>query len=502
MDYKTFFESHTKHSRFKNYLDGKKLYTGDHRGAFGVSQYEAFDDPSKNYIIANYPEVLTDRLVDLIFGEEPKIVFADEKNQKWWDNYSREDSFHIKIRTLGETASYAGEAVMQVGSNKDKIEIFQVENDCWFPIYNTSNPGLKPEGHIKKIKTVIDQKEYYMIEVHKLGEIEYTVLDKDYVELDYNSRVRLFEGVLIDAEIGRVQNRLVDKTECSSPLMFHLKNRTISGEFFGLSDYTIGLTSKVYGINAILNQNQGVLRKHADPKMKVPKSLIQQITQKIEVIKQKDPENIDFEFDMREKTALTDLYRSNKYDHLFDAAILKKLQFLGVEMGDVEPGYITWDGKLDQAFAQIDKLEKLIHQESGLAKILVDPEMATGAASGVAISRMAQPTISKAQKKISHLKDTLQRMIYTILELAQKRLGAELTPDYPTITFQDGLVNSVQETIDEVLPQLDSGVMSKEEAIQVIRNCDQKTAQKSLELIQKENDIMSPVIEAGIVNPK
>jgi Phage portal protein, SPP1 Gp6-like len=501
MDYKAFFAKHDAHPRFSNYVGGKKLYIGKHREAFGVAQYEMYANPNVEYIVANYHQILTDSLTNLIFGEEPMITFKDEKTQKWWDEYARSDSFYIKIRQLGETASYSGDAAIQITTDEDKVEIFELENECWYPIYNPNNPSLGAEGHIKKIKIEINKKVCWMVEVHTDGKIEYMVLDKDYQDMGQEVAAQWFGKILVDPDEQVSNFKLVDNHGCGNPLIFNLKNNSIKGEYFGLSDYTIGLNTKVNAINQIINQNQDILKKHADPKMVVPKNLVIQIKSKLEEIKKTSANKLSaYDLGVDEKNGITKMARSKMYENMFDDTMIKKLRYLGVDVEDVKPEYITWDAKLEQSFLQISNLEKMIHQESGLAKILVNPEMATGAASGVAILRMAQPTISKAQKKISYLKDTLQQLIYTILELANKRLKQGVSPEYPTITFQDGLINDVKETLDEQVIMLTEGITSKVEAIMAVRSTDKENALAVLDVIAKENDLFDPV--APTIKPK
>jgi Phage portal protein, SPP1 Gp6-like len=479
----------TNHNRFTRYNRGRKLYLGEHADVFSISDYDYYKNPSVDYLVYNYCEVMTNAFCNLIFSESPQIevATAQEKLEKWRD----ESNMMTILRECSETASYAGDAVVRLSMENDKVVLEQIDNNNWYPIFDPSCPNKKAVGHVIKYEKRIDKILHWLLEIHKTGKIQYEA----YIVQDDGKKTQKpvmdnwaheMNWVLVDND-GKEE--LCYTTKCDLPLVFHLKNNSISNEFFGLSDYTIPLVSKVYAINQNLNQIQYVLKRHAHPKMTVSAKLIKQASQEVQ---QDNDEAIKLGF--KDASRAKEMANSQGRDLFQDEVakrLLRNMEFMPSDVNGGEAKYLTWDGNLNESREQMKTLKQSLYEETQLAKVLVDPEANMGTASGVAILRMAQSSLHKAEKKQSYLREFIKQIVYTYLQLSGE------SPAYPSVKFRDGLVNDMQELINEETAKLDAGITSKHGAIKRVNDCDDKQADEVLALIQAENNILggdNPII--------
>jgi hypothetical protein len=127
----------------------------------------------------------------------------------------------------------------------------------------------------------------FLLEIHTAGFIEYEAYHqtkelKDAVQIDPMIDFEdILANILVQPDKFKLQGVLQYETNCKYPLVFHLPNYKRAGRFFGESDYTVPVIAKVYAINQNYNQIQYVLRKHAHPKMIVPKEVIKQAIKQV-----------------------------------------------------------------------------------------------------------------------------------------------------------------------------------------------------------------------------
>ena len=232
MDYLKYIDNNN--ARFGRYSLGKKLYTGSHSEVFNINQYEYFRNPERDYIPYNFCAVLTDTFANLMWSEEPGIKMPDVGtkegvNQKFVDDWVKRSSLMATLRECSEEASYAGDAVVRLRLDNGEVEAEQIDCSSWYPIYDPSNPK-KATGHIikytKKVKEGSTDVEYWLLEIHTKGLIEwvaYRITDGKPVKMSDPMGAFSDEltGVLIDSD-GNLTNDYKLSTGCSKPLVFHL----------------------------------------------------------------------------------------------------------------------------------------------------------------------------------------------------------------------------------------------------------------------------------------
>lgn len=502
MSYLKYIDLNKTNTRFKEYEFNKKLYKGEHADVFNIKQFEYYTDPKIQYIVYNYTEILTNVFKDLIWSEKPVITLTKGKNQKYFDDFVDHDEFFLTMKEATETASHSGEAVFQISTDEimpDKIgpSVTQIDNGIWYPIYDENNPGKKAKGHIKCISKPLKDRKItaLLLEIHTPGQIEWEAYYKADSEKEYKvcSIMDYFSNemgeVLVNELTLTKEGKAIYQTKCRYPLIFHMRNNRIAGEHFGRSDYTIPVISKSYAINQNYNQIQYVLKKHSHPKMIVPKEVIKQAIAQV-TSNNSEAKNMGYESAEKAKK----LYTGDKslFETLIAQKLIDKLEFYGSDVNSTDPKYLTWDGNLTESRENIKMLKQALTEETQLAKVLIDPDMSVGTASGVAILRLAQPSLSKAQNKISFIENTMKKIIYTILELASKHQldnSQGVEAEIPTIKFRDGLVNDIKEEIEKQQLLLDNQLTTKLDAIIATRNLTQEQAVEKLKEIESDNNL-------------
>lgn len=485
-----------KDNRIALYEFRRKLYEGEHHEVFKINEFEYFTDPKTEYIVYNYCEVLTETINDLIWANNPTIKFGDVAAQKFFDEYKKKDEFFIKMSEGCVVASYAGDAVFKLVITKVGNEfvpsLMPVDLADWFPVYNKKSPWSEPQAHIMYSEKKEEKGVAVLLEIHKAGSIEWEAYWKESDTSASCTRVNPMSyfadelgNVLVDPEEFRSTGRLIYNTRCDYPLVFHLRNRRKPLDFFGKSDYTQPMVSKIFAINMILNLVQYVVKKHGNPKMVLDRKVIDQATNEVTAAIDKSGGGKPIDVDtILTKTVGKTFVRSAVANKLLD-----KVEFYGAGATEREPKYLTWDGKLDQAFEQKKTLIEALLDETQLAKILIDPELAGGSPSGEAVKRMAQPSLNKAARKIMQIEATMNRIIYTLLQLSKVNniKGAQkIKVEFPAIEFKKGLVESLQETIDKNERLLNNGLTTKVDAIAEVHNLTREQAEAKRGEIKKE----------------
>ena len=452
------------------------LYRGNHFAVFDIDKFSYFTN-SKQYIVYNFPEILTNTINDLIWNEAPKILFDNPQSQDAFDQFKFQTGLMIKLREATTTSSFAGDAVLRLTMEDGKVCIDQIDNRIWYPIFNPNNPRSEATGHILKYsKSITKDTQAILLEIHTKGQIEYQAysltsgnytLEKPTV--NWSDEIN---DVLIDPNLAKVNGQFIYKTNCDYPLVFVISNNKSNTSYFGQSDYTAPIISKVLGINSLLNQSQSVLRRHANPKMIVPKQVINQAVREMQA-------NSGLATELGVSDLSLNQYQTGQTlsESIVASKIINKLEFFGSDINGAEPKYLTWDGNLESSEKQLHTLLNACYDESQLSKILIDPTATTGNLSGVAIMRMCQQSLNKASKKQAYIMDTLAKMLFSWCQLSG------LEPQYPSIKFKDGLVNDLKETIENQELLLNNQLTSRLDAIQVTRDMTLEQAQEVISQI-------------------
>lgn len=478
------------------YQRNKLLYLGEAVSVFPLNP-KYYLNPSLDYVSYNIFQIITDTFVNLMLSETPILKFADPKNQELFNLFAVEEQFWLKIREMAKISSYAGESVARLGLIDGFINFDVIENNIWEPEIDPNRPNREARANSIIYTKVVGKKKFRFKETYfKDGKIKYqmengeksdllTIFSKELSFLSQSNPVEVEDGYIID-------------TQTNAPLFFRNINSSILGVYHGFSDYTTAIIAKAFNINFNLNQIQYVIKKHADPKMFVSEKFMRQAVEKAKS-QLKKVLGAEGDAEMSLENIKEGIYKgiggvtdkNNIFNYLNSQQILNQLEYYPVETNELVPNYLTWDGKLEESSNQIKRIKEMILEEAGVAKVLLEPELALGNVSGVALLRLIQPTIHKAFQKKEYLKYTIQGIVYSYLALYKVTSGQNITPEYPSVEFSDGLVNNLTEEIENQEKLLSLNLTNRQKALMSIYGMSSEQAEAAINEVEEENNLFN-----------
>lgn len=385
-------------------------------------------------IVLNYNKLVALKTADLVCGEAPTITYDGASSDviNAIRKYTNLDT--LLYETIIDVSRF-GDAVWRLYKNEEgKGQITIWEPTEWFPV--VSPDDKKRITHHVLARTIYKGqdpggKKFYelLVQIHEKGKYEQ----------------RIYE-LKEDGRIGKLLDSKEYKTGFDDFAVIHIPNITTSDSIFGHDDYA-PLDTIICELMVRFTQIQKILDKHANPSMKGPMSALE------------------------ESPSGEWVFRVGNY--------------FSVNPGDPEPGYLTWDGNLDAAFKEIEKLvdQLLIISEMGAA-FLSTNDSAGRAASGTSLRlRMLNP-LTKARRLIDPLDEKLKIALSEISKIGYEKA---LEKDKIEITWHDGLPNNPME--DAQLMAIRTGhrpTISRKRAIMYLENLNEEQAQKILDEIQED----------------
>ncbi|RSL29120.1 phage portal protein [Salibacterium salarium] len=121
--------------------------------------------------------------------------------------------------------------------------------------------------------------------------------------------------------------------------------------------------------------------------------------------------------------------------------------YIPVGPDEQEPGYMTWDARLDQAFKQLDELIGLAFMKSETPQWLFGTTMAgaesggsgTSHTDGAAIKQRFMPILSKVKRIRRYYDRGIRDALWLAQQLDVIHGDANFTPVYPKIHWKDGV---------------------------------------------------------------
>jgi hypothetical protein len=470
-------------ARIEQYTENRQLFLGNAFEAFNISQWGYFkkynpSNPDLSYNSYNWFGIMTKALADLIYLNPPVFEFKDKGNAEWFKEWAEDIDFDRKGYEGVLSNSYLGDAVFKIIKKGEIVDIIQIDPAIWFPEFDPNNPNGRAKSHTLKYSKKIDEKEYYLFEKHESKKITYSsfvVEGEEYNPISWKTAWKdELNSMTVDGRKSG-ETELVFETKCSEPLIVHIPNFKLPDIYFGLSDYSMSIKSKVFAYNNNATRVEAVLSKFADPKLVVPNAMIEGATKQLRSNKVNTQEIGLQDYSMYGQ----DLADSVNQSALAELILGKSIYGMPSDGSQLEPKALVWNADLTSSFKQMEALKMDLMQEGEISPILLDPSLGKGA-TGIAVKRLMQITLNKAQRKIMYLKSGLKELVYTAMELSGK------TAEYPSITFQPNILEDVAEIITNNQLKLDMGVQNKVGAIEEIYNLDQDQAQTKYTEIQEE----------------
>jgi hypothetical protein len=158
---------------------------------------------------------------------------------------------------------------------------------------------------------------------------------------------------------------------------------------------------------------------------------------------------------------------------------------------------VTWDGQLQAAFLELEKLADLIMKFSECSPAMFGEDSAGSIESGIAMKFRFTRTESKAARKRNYWDPVLSRVVYVALLLAARWHGGSPPTTPPVLTWKDGLPQNERETSEIETGLVSAKLSSRVESIMRIRQCDRKTAEAEILRIGSEEPTPPPMPESN-----
>lgn len=429
------------------------------------------------YISVNLASIICKKSADFLFGESVKVYsgVGDHSNeQKAFDRMMEQNHLGILLYESALSNAFAGDAFIKVRYGQEYGGDLPKELDEHRVIIeNLSAENVYPETVVwdkNRIKTYHVAVPYYdedaeqwflNVESHSSGEIRYH--QYTLTPLYYNALGEC-ERWSIDGLVEG-SNHVV-KTGVAMPLVVHIPNLATADEWEGIDDIT-ELHPLFDEINNRLSQIADILDKHANPALALPSGL---------------------------------LGMDENGNPQFNVAIDKVFEVMGKD--DILPQYITWNGQLNEAFTELDKLIDLVLTTAEIpAVVLGRGDSGTSGASGLSIKFRMNSLLAKINRKRQYYEKGLKQIFY----VAQKLEEAVGITDYeitiPVIEFNDGL--PIDEMQQATIAQIRTGgavTLSQKSAIMKLNNMTEEQAEAEIERIKAEQGASQPVAEPSMFN--
>ncbi|MGG3561661.1 phage portal protein [Neobacillus rhizosphaerae] len=450
--------------RIKRYRENKKLFMGQH-----YEILEKYNDVLSTYqqrqvyVTTNLAGLIAKKSADFLFGENALYSAGGKDNspeQEKLDEWVKQNDIHITNYESALSNAYRGDSFYKVRWGQEHGGMVPKELDPFRVIIEAQNaeyvfPETYPNDstrimafHIAVPSEVpnTDGEEWVLnVESHFPNKIVYRSFRMNPVEENING----ITSWRIYAEIGEA--REVD-TNVPFPLVVHVPNYSTDDSWEGIDDLSElkGLFSE---LNTRLSQISEILSKHADPAMIVPQGTLVE--------------------DENGQPA----YRVG-VDKVFE-----------VMTGELEPKYLTWNGQLEFAFREIEKILDLILMKAEIPAVALGVgDSGTSGSSGLAIKWRLNSLLAKINRKRQYYDKALKR-IFTIAQLLEmdRRKKVEFKPFVTVIKFQDGLPKDEME--QATIMQIRTGAkptISQKRAIMELEGISEEQAQQILDELEEE----------------
>lgn len=469
----SFYPNVTKEhgQRIKRYRENKRLVKGDH---FEILDKYTDVLPTYQqrtvYVTTNLAGLIAKKSADFLFGENAIYSAGrsdDSPEQAKLEEWVRENELNITNYESALSNAYRGDSFYKVRWGQEHGGLVPKELDPFRVIIEAQNaeyvfPETYPNDstrimayHIAVPSEVAGTKgeEWLLnVESHYPNRIIYRTFRMNPVAEDVNG----ITSWRIYAEVEEPQEV---ETNVPFPLVVHVPNYATDDSWEGIDDITElkGLFSE---LNERLSQISEILSKHADPAMIVPQGTL---------VEGEDGQP---------------QYRVG-VDKVFE-----------VMQGELEPKYLTWDGQLEYAFRELEKVIDIILMKAEIPAVALGVgDSGTSGSSGLAIKWRMNALLAKINRKRQYYDKALKR-IFTIAQMLEmdRRSKVDFEPFKPHVKFQDGLPKDEME--QATIMQIRTGAkatISQKRAIMELENVSEEQAQQILNELEDEekNTIVS-----------
>lgn len=456
----------------------KELFKGYHSNVFHESIGRLDRAKDTLYISVNLAGIICKKSADFLFGEEIKITAGlgdDTPEQKAFDRFMEQNHLNILLYESALSNAYAGDSFIKVRYGQEfggelppeldthRVIIENLDAERVFPETVMWDKNKIKVFHVAVPYYDSNQKQWFLnVESHSAGQIFYHQYTLSPLYTNRNGEVERWS---IDGVVEK--SFAVVNTGVPIPLVVHIPNLATADEWQGIDDLT-ELHPLLDEINNRLSQIADILDKHSNPAMAVPSGL---------------------------------LGTDEDGNAEFRVAVDKVFEVMGKD--DVVPQYITWNGQLNEAFQELDRLIDLVLTTSEIPAVALGRgDSGTSGSSGLAIKWRMNSLLAKINRKRQYYQKGLKQIFYTAQKLEEVLGIANYDLTIPVIEFKDGL--PIDEMEQANIMQVRTGgtkTMSQKTAIMKLNNMTEEQAEAEIQRIKEEEEANQVVADASIFNP-
>ncbi|OMD21701.1 phage portal protein [Paenibacillus odorifer] len=431
------------------------------------------------FIYTNYAGLICKKSADLLFGESPIYSAGEDSSteQKALERIVKDNALGTVNYEMAYGNAYRGDSFYKVkwaqeyrGALSETLDpyraVIEAQNAAYvFPETIPGNEKKIAAYHIAvpvKVTEGNSVKWELFVETHRPGELttaKYAMTaqsTKDGEVISWNITEE------IEAPSAPIE------TGVPLPLVVHVPNFALDTSWHGVDDITEN-RALLREINHRLTQISNILDKHADPILAVPTGVLED-----------GPDGVPQQ----------------------KAAYAKVFEIVGKD--DVIPQYVTWDGQLESAFKELDKLIDALLTVSELPPVALGKENAgTSGATGLAVKYRMGPLLSKTTRKRQYFDKALVEVLFIaqLLEHAQSREELGYTPTKPHIIFKDGLPTDAREMAE--IAQIRTGgkaTMAVSDAIKLLDGGNDEQAAQAIARIDGDESRTGGTVDSSLFN--
>ncbi|WP_214796592.1 MULTISPECIES: phage portal protein [unclassified Exiguobacterium] len=467
-------------SRITRYKENKKLFMGNHWDIFRQHD-KTLTHEQKNmlYVSVNFPSLIAKKSADFLFGEDASYSAGKGDNsteQERMDEWAEKNDLSIVNYEMALSNAYRGDAFYKVRYGQEHGGDLPKEFDPYRVIIERQNAEyVFPETAVGDANKIVayhiavphqpdKSKELWdlIVESHYAGYIEYSKFEMRPINYNMDGEVVSFK---ITAEYP--EERYSVNTGVPMPLVVHVPNYSVDDAWEGIDDIT-ELRPLLDEINNRLSQIASILDKHSDPALAVPYGSLQE----------------DVDGNPTFRVGMDKVFEVNGKD-------------------DVIPEYITWDGKLSDAFMELDKLVQYILVVAEVPEVAIGKgDSGTSGSSGLAIKWRMNSLLAKVNRKRQYFNKGL-KSVFMLAQMLEKAVGkADYEYFTPVIKFRDGLPKDEMEQANIVATRTGGAVtMSQKAGLMYLDGLTEEQAEAELERIKEEQESsMSSFASPSIFN--
>lgn len=443
-------------------LDNYEINTNVYQGNFTKVWPDLIPIDNSDVVIMNDAPIVIDPIVNLLFREAPEVLVKNnnERTQSFIDNLLSTNNYNALLKDTATWLSVKGDAVFQLTADEQTgVQIKTVNPKYFFGEFDPLDIQ-KLTGAKLFFPFDVGEEKLAFIQRHSPGfivnELWRIKIKTSFSGKRFKDTVELVEQLPLDSLPRFRDLPEVEETGIDEILLVHALNCRCPEEKYGSSDFTNSLKSKFKARTQLETQRRAVTRKHMEPVIVLPKSVLEQL-----------------------KNASAKTVKIKVED----------LKLLGLAPQEHPPQAITWDAQLKYANDEDKLLFTQILEEAKIAPALLGASTGNldGGETGRANIAKFQVTFglvnTKQQLWEPVINDTLRKA-----QLLHNQIFPKDTIEVSDvdIIWKDHIFSDRLTRIQEEQLAVSSGLTSRHAAIRRLNGCNDKAVELEISRINSE----------------